>query len=85
MTTAPGSADRPKPWFGCDPNGRAWIAYCEAWSNIYVRRSRKHLDTVEAHRGKDGLADLLHNIQVVKDDYAGKIEDRATIPTLLRL
>lgn len=75
----------PRLWFGCDPNGSAWKAYCEAWEHCFRHKSPQLRGMIADRRGKDALAELDHNIAVVKADYAGEVEDRAELPKLLRL
>lgn len=75
----------PKPWPGCDTNGGLWRAYCEAWEHTYRRKDPRLRGMIADRRGKQGLADLDHNVAVVRRDYAGDIADRAELPRLLRL
>lgn len=75
----------PKPWFGCDTNGEAWRAYCEAWTHAFRRRDPRLKGMIHDQRGKDAVAKLEHNVTVVKADYRGEIDDRAELPRLLRL
>ncbi len=73
----------PEPWFGCDTTSRAWISYCEAWEHAF--RNKGNLRSlIHDRRGKAAVAALDHNIEVVKRDYRGEIEDRTELPRLLK-
>jgi hypothetical protein len=76
---------RPKPWFNCDPNGPAWIAYCEAWEHTFLKKDPRLRGMIADRRGPEGIAALKHNVEVVRRDYRGEIDDRSDIPRLLRL
>lgn len=73
----------PKPWPGCDTASEPWRAYCEAWSHVFTRKPKGLRALIAGQRGAEGLAYLDRCIRVVKDDYAGKIPDRAAIPDML--
>jgi hypothetical protein len=73
----------PQPWAGCDTAGDQWKAYCEAWEHVFKRKPANAMYLIADRRGKPAVADLEHNISVVKRDYAGEI-DRADIPRLLK-
>lgn len=75
----------PKPWFGCDTNGEAWRAYCEAWTWFAKRRDPRLRGMIYDIRGKAAVDALEANIEVVRRDYNGEIDDRAAIPRLLKL
>lgn len=74
----------PTPWPGCDTAGGAWRAYCEAWEHLYSRKDPRLRYLIGERRGKAAVADLDHNIALVRRDYAGAV-DRAELPRLLRL
>lgn len=80
------STDRagPRPWFGCDKSSEAWRAYCEAWEWAFLRKDPRLRGMIADCRGEAGVAALRHNVEVVRKDYAGEIDDRTDIARLLQ-
>jgi hypothetical protein len=76
---------RPKPWMGCDTDGPHWIAYCEAWEHAFLKKDPRIRGMIIDQRGAAAVEALKHNVELVRKDYRGELDDRAELPKLLRL